>query len=306
MWNRVVTYLGEAWSARGLARREPRSDPHTPRRGRGEAGPAGRPAVANCSPAIRRDALWANIAQARRFAVDDDRRQVGHPTDRGSWKLPPSSPLAYLDLQINELVLPAGFLQAPVFDPAASDAFNYGAMGSGLAHDLMHAIDATGSVIAIDGKPTPWWSETDRAAFAQRTACVVDQYEAYEVAPGVHHAGKQVPSLLGHSIKSGAATFGIVFAMCGAASTLLARTGTTRAVLAFLLVGLAHAIYWFVRVHSATDSGGAASALGTAVAVKLALSFGGASIAGGVGGALFGQKVRQNIKKTAAALATRR
>ena len=115
-----------------------------------------------------------------------------------------------------------------------------------------------------------------------------------------------VPSLLGHSIKSGAATFGIVFAMCGAASTLLARTGTTRAVLAFLLVGLAHAIYWFLRVHSATDSGGAASALGTAVAVKLALSFGGASIAGGVGGALFGQKVRQNIRKTAAALATRR
>ena len=115
-----------------------------------------------------------------------------------------------------------------------------------------------------------------------------------------------VPSLMGGSIKSGAATFGIVFAICGAASTLLARTGTTRAVLAFLLVGLAHAIYWFVRVHSATDSGGAASALGTAVAVKLMLSFGGASIAGGVGGALFGQKVRQNIKKTAAALATRR
>jgi len=141
---------------------------------------------------IRRDALWANIAQGRRFAVDDDRRQVGHPTDRGSWKLPPSSPLAYIDLQINELVLPAGFLQAPVFDPAATDAFNYGAMGSGLAHDLMHAIDATGAVLAIDGKPTPWWSDADRAAFAQRTACVKEQYEAYEVAPGVHHSGARV------------------------------------------------------------------------------------------------------------------
>jgi putative endopeptidase len=141
---------------------------------------------------IRRDALWANIAQGRRFAVDDDRRQVGQPTDRGSWKLPPSSPLAYIDLQINELVLPAGFLQAPVFDPAATDAFNYGAMGSGLAHDLMHAIDATGAVIAIDGKPVPWWSDADRAAFAQRTACVVDQYAAYEVAPGVHHTGARV------------------------------------------------------------------------------------------------------------------
>jgi hypothetical protein len=116
-----------------------------------------------------------------------------------------------------------------------------------------------------------------------------------------------VPSLMGGSIKSGAATFGIVFAMCGAGSTLLSRTGTARAVLAFLLVGLAHAIYWFVRVHSAgAESGGVANALGTALAIKLALSFGGASIIGGIGGAVFGQKVRQNIKKTAAALATRR
>jgi len=117
-----------------------------------------------------------------------------------------------------------------------------------------------------------------------------------------------VPSLMGGSIKSGAATFGIVFAVCGAASTLLARTGTTRAVLAFLLVGLAHAIYWYVRVHSASTEAGASAmnALGTALAIKLAVSFGGASIAGGIGGALFGQKVRQNIKKTAAALATRR
>jgi putative endopeptidase len=141
---------------------------------------------------IRRDSLWANIARGRRFAVDDDRRQVGRPTDRGSWKLPPSSPLAYIDLQINELVLPAGFLQAPVFDPAASDAVNFGAMGSGLAHDLMHAIDATGSVLAIDGKPKTWWTAADGAAFAQRAACVKDQYEAYEIEPGIHHDGARV------------------------------------------------------------------------------------------------------------------
>ena len=115
------------------------------------------------------------------------------------------------------------------------------------------------------------------------------------------------PSLLGHSIKSGAGVFGVIFAACGVAATLLARTGTGRAVGAFLVVGLAHLVYWYVKIHSASsDSGGAANALGTAVAVKLAISFGGASIAGGVGGALFGQKVRQNIKKTAAALASRK
>jgi hypothetical protein len=116
-----------------------------------------------------------------------------------------------------------------------------------------------------------------------------------------------VPSLMGGSIKSGAAAFGIVFAACGAGGTLLARTGSLRAVCAFLLVGLAHTVIWFVRVHSSADNSGAlANALSTTVAIKLAMSYGGASIVGGIGGALFGQKVRVNIKKTAAALATRR
>jgi len=141
---------------------------------------------------IRRDALWANIEQARRFAVADDRRQVGKPTDRRSWKLPPSSPLAYIDLQLNELVLPAGFLQAPVFDPAASDAVNFGAFGSGLAHDLLHAVDATGSIYAIDGKPVKWWSATDEAGFHERTACVRDEYAAYAIEPGLNVDGARV------------------------------------------------------------------------------------------------------------------
>jgi hypothetical protein len=116
------------------------------------------------------------------------------------------------------------------------------------------------------------------------------------------------PSAMGHSIKSGAAVFGIVFAACAVGGSLLSRTGMWRAIGAFLLVGVIHTVYWFVRVHSAgAESGGSvANALGTAVAIKLAISFGGASIAGGIGGSIFAQKVRTNIKKTAAALATRR
>jgi putative endopeptidase len=141
---------------------------------------------------IHRATLWANIAHGRKFNVDDDRQQVGKPTDRHSWKLPPSSPLAYIDLQINELVLPAGFLQAPVFDPQASDAVNFGAMGSGLAHDLMHAIDATGAAYTIDGKPMKWWTPTDEAAFGERAACVRDEYDSFEISPGVHEDGKLV------------------------------------------------------------------------------------------------------------------
>jgi putative endopeptidase len=143
---------------------------------------------------VRRDALWANIAQARKFNVDDVRRQVGKPTDRNGWQLPPSSPDAYLDPQLNELVLPAGFLQPPYFDVGATDAVNYGALGSGLAHDMTHSFDVTGAPIDAMGRAQNWWTDADQREFQKRAQCIIDQYEGYEIEPGVHHQGKQVLS----------------------------------------------------------------------------------------------------------------
>jgi len=147
---------------------------------------------------IRRDTFWANIAQARKFNVDDVRRQMGKPTDRNGWQLPPSSPGAYLDPQLNELVLPAGFLQPPYFNVAATDAVNYGALGSGLAHDMTHAFDATGAALDAAGRAQSWWTDADQREFQKRAQCIVDQYEGYEIEPGVHHQGKLVlPEALG-------------------------------------------------------------------------------------------------------------
>ena len=143
---------------------------------------------------IRRDRLWENVAAARRFRVDVERRRVGHRLGREIWQLPPSSPDAYIDVQLNQIVLPAGFLQAPAFDLAATDAANYGAIGIGVAHDLTHAIDAGGAEFDAAGQPRNWWSSTDREAFARAGQCVADQYEGYVIEPGVHHQGKRVLS----------------------------------------------------------------------------------------------------------------
>ena len=108
------------------------------------------------------------------------------------------------------------------------------------------------------------------------------------------------------SIKAMAGVFGLVFAAFGAASTLLARTGGWRAAGAFLLAGIGHTVYWAITIHHANaGSEGVASALGAGIGMILVVSFGFASIVGGIGGALFGLKVRRNLKRTAAALASR-
>jgi putative endopeptidase len=141
---------------------------------------------------IRRDAFWANVAAARRFGVDADRRRVGQRGSRALWQLPPSSPDAYIDVQLNVMALPAGFLQPPAFNLAATDAVNYGAIGVGIAHDLTHAIDPLGADFDATGQPRNWWTDPDRQAFQKAGQCVADQYDAYSIEPGVHLDGKRV------------------------------------------------------------------------------------------------------------------
>lgn len=141
---------------------------------------------------VRRDAFWANVAAARRFGVETMRRRVGQRASRMVWQLPPSSPDAYIDVQLNLMALPAGFLQAPAFDLAASDAVNYGAIGVGIAHDITHAIDALGRDFDATGRPGNWWAPADLDAFQKIGQCTVDQYSGYAIEPGVHHDGKLV------------------------------------------------------------------------------------------------------------------
>lgn len=142
---------------------------------------------------IRRKVFWANVAALRKFNVADDRNHIGKPTG-DYWRLAPSSPDSYLDFQLNQLVLPAGFLQPPAFDLNASDAVNYGAMGVALAHDMTHHIDPAGAEFDDAGRPNNWWTEADRNAFNQRGQCVSEQFENYFIEPGVHHQGQRVLS----------------------------------------------------------------------------------------------------------------
>jgi endothelin-converting enzyme/putative endopeptidase len=143
---------------------------------------------------IRRDGFWANVAAARRSSVEEDRRRVGKPTDRNVWQLPASSSLAYIDAQLNQIVLPAGFLLAIGFRPDAEDPELYGGIGAGIAHDLTHALDAGGADFDEQGRPARWWSDADRAQFQARAACVDDEYSAFEVEPGLRLDGKRVES----------------------------------------------------------------------------------------------------------------
>lgn len=146
---------------------------------------------------ISRDSYWSNVVAGRQFNVRDNWSTIGKPLDRGRWGMTTPTSDAYYSPALNEIVFPAGILQPPAFNPAASDAVNYGAIGVVIGHEISHGFDDQGAQYDAQGRLKNWWSDADLKAFQARTACVVKQFEGYFIEPGIHHNGKLV---LGESI----------------------------------------------------------------------------------------------------------
>ena len=134
--------------------------------------------------AIDRDDLVGNVMRARSFEYRRNIGKLGRPIDRAEWGMTPQTINAYYNPELNEIVFPAAFLQAPFFDPKADDAANYGAIGAVIGHEISHGFDDQGSQYDGNGNLRDWWSDDDRRRFAEKTKALVAQYDAYSPVAG--------------------------------------------------------------------------------------------------------------------------
>ena len=141
---------------------------------------------------ITRTSYWNDVLAGRRFGVEDNLATIGKPVDRGRWGMTPPTSDAYYNPLLNEIVFPAGILQPPAFSMTANDAVNYGAIGVVIGHEISHGFDDQGSQYDAQGKLQNWWSAEDLKKFQQRVACIVNQFDHYEVEPGIPEQGKLV------------------------------------------------------------------------------------------------------------------
>lgn len=122
--------------------------------------------------------LLGNVARAAAFEHDRNLAKVGAPIDRNEWHMPPQMINAYYHPLMNEVVFPAAILQYPFFDASRDAAANYGGIGAVIGHEIGHGFDDQGSRYDGDGKLQDWWTDADRAAFEERTASLIAQYDA--------------------------------------------------------------------------------------------------------------------------------
>jgi len=125
--------------------------------------------------------LVGNARAAAQFETDRELAKIGQPVDRDEWFMTPQTVNAYYNPGMNEIVFPAAILQPPFFNMTADDAANYGGIGAVIGHEIGHGFDDQGSKYDGDGRLVDWWTAADREAFEQRTAALIEQYNAYEL-----------------------------------------------------------------------------------------------------------------------------
>ena len=134
---------------------------------------------------------YDNIVECKKFwNAYDIQQKAGKPVDRDEWHMTPQTVNAYYNPTTNEICFPAGILQPPFFDANADDAFNYGAIGVVIGHEMTHGFDDSGRHYDKDGNMNDWWTKADGDNFTKRA----DDYAAYfsniKVLPDLNANGK--------------------------------------------------------------------------------------------------------------------
>lgn len=138
---------------------------------------------------IKKDSYWANVKRATEFELDYMLSKAGKPVDRDEWGMTPQTVNAYYNPTTNEICFPAGILQYPFFDMNADDAFNYGAIGVVIGHEMTHGFDDQGRQFDKDGNLKDWWTAEDAKRFEERAQVMVNFFDSIQVLPGLNANG---------------------------------------------------------------------------------------------------------------------
>ena len=134
---------------------------------------------------------YENMVAAGKFMWSDMlERKFKKPVDPTEWHMTPQTVNAYYNPTTNEICFPAGILQYPFFDMEADDAFNYGAIGVVIGHEMTHGFDDQGRQFDKEGNFADWWAEGDAEKFNERAQVLVDHFNGIEVLPGLHGNGQ--------------------------------------------------------------------------------------------------------------------
>lgn len=110
--------------------------------------------------------------------------------NRDMWFMEPYKVNAAYNPSLNDIVLPAAILQAPLYDKNASYEENLGGIGYIIAHEITHAFDPSGAKFDEYGNINTWWTENDYKEFESLCEDVAKFFDGEEPIPAVQNNGR--------------------------------------------------------------------------------------------------------------------
>ena len=139
---------------------------------------------------IKNDSLWENMMRVAQFEDAFWIEKIGKVKDPTIWYMNAHEVNAYYDPSTNEICFPAGILQYPFFDMDADDAFNYGAIGAVIGHEMTHGFDDSGRHFDKDGNMKDWWTTDDAAGFEKRANVMKEFFNTIKINDEVNANGE--------------------------------------------------------------------------------------------------------------------
>eukprot|EP00116_Pleurobrachia_bachei_P002672 sb/3462934/ len=122
-----------------------------------------------------------NILIAREWDFRKDLAKCYKPVDKSEWHMTPQTVNAYYNPTQNEIVFPAGIIQAPMFDKDADIATNFGGIGAVICHEITHGFDDKGALFDHLGNLANWWTDSDKAKFTECSKKLEHHFNEYVV-----------------------------------------------------------------------------------------------------------------------------
>jgi len=140
-----------------------------------------------------RGSFGSNMLIAATWHHREEMKRIGRGNADRRWNVLPQQPALAYDIAGNRVIVTAAVLQAPVLDPSADIAAQYGAFGALVGRELNHAIDNKGRLVDAKGELRDWWTPAEAGAWEALGSRVAMQYGGYSVpVVGTRLNGAQV------------------------------------------------------------------------------------------------------------------
>jgi endothelin-converting enzyme len=130
---------------------------------------------------ISENDYFGNNIRVSQFSLTKNLEKLNEPVNKTKWGMTPPTVNAYYTPTSNQMVIPAGILQWPFFDPDIPKSINFGAIGVVMGHELTHGFDDQGREYDKTGNMKQWWQNSTIELFKSQADCVVRQYSAFKI-----------------------------------------------------------------------------------------------------------------------------